>query len=151
MEQKFYEDLEIGESHRTKSRTVNEDEIISFAKIYDNQPFHVNAEAASRTIYGGLISSGYLTLCLAWSLFLELGFLHSSSMGGPGLNYVRWPRPVRPGDTISVESKVVRKRDSSKPGRGIVTLSHVARNQNGEVVLESESVHLIAKRGNQKV
>jgi len=150
LEERFFEDIEVGETYRTRPRTITQDEMVAFAKVYDSQSFHVDPEAAGKSIYGGLISSGYQTLTIAWSLFIELNFLRSSSMGGPCLNYVKWPRPVRPGDTIMVESQVVAKRNSSKPRRGIVTFKHVARNQNGEIVLESESVQLIAKGGHRK-
>jgi len=142
----YFEDFKVGERFETPGRTLTEAEIILFASLYDYQTFHVDHEAAKESIYGGLIASGFHTLAIAWSLFLKLGLIMKSSMGSPGLNYVKWLAPVRPGDTLKVEVEVIDKKEASKRDRGLVVLRHRVKNQAGTTVLEYESVNIIARK-----
>jgi acyl dehydratase len=142
---KFFEDFNLGERFVTSGRTFTEAEIVLFASVYDAQSFHTDVHTAKSSIYGGLIASGFHTLSVAWSLFLRLGLLEGTSMGSPGLNYVKWFLPVKPGDTLKVETEVVKKKETSKSDRGIVVLKHMARIQSGEIVLEYESAQLISR------
>jgi acyl dehydratase len=142
----FFEDFKISEKFKTLERTLTESEIISFGSMYDTQTFHTDVELAKSSVFKGLVASGFHTLVIAWTLFFNLGLLEGTSMGSPGLNYVKWFRPVRPGDSLRVETEVVSKRETSKSDRGIVILRHRANNQNGETVLEYESVGFVLRR-----
>lgn len=146
MVSRFFEDFSVGDTFDTSESSLSESDIIAYATIYDRQPFHVDPAVASKTIYGGLIASGYQTLSLAWSQFIGLGLLEATSMGGTGLNYVKFLRPVRPGDKLRVRVEVVQKKPTSKDDRGIVVFRHKARNQKMEDVLEYESVNLVKRR-----
>ena len=112
------------------------DEIVAFARDWDPQPFHLDEQAAARSIYGGLIASGWHTVCVFMRLFADGLLQRSAAMGSPGVDEVRWLRPVRPGDTLEARLEVLEVRPSrSKPDRGIVRLRSVMINQHQEEVL----------------
>ncbi len=143
----YFEDFEPGQSFVTKEATIGEAEMLEFALKYDPQPFHVDREAAERSIYGGLISSGMLTSAVSFRLWYDMGIMKSASLGSPGMDDVRWPAPVRPGDTIHVVVDVIDKRPSrSKPDRGLVSLQYTVRNQDGVTVMSYRTMQLIACR-----
>lgn len=146
LESRFFEDFEVGDRFEAGDFSLTEGEVIAFASSYDRQPFHIDAHMASKTIYGGLIASGYQTLSLAWSKFIDLGLLETTGMGGTALNYVKFLRPVRPGDTLHVRVEVVGKMATSKEDRGIVIFRHKVANQKAEEVLEYESVNIVRRR-----
>jgi len=146
LESRFFEDFEVGNKFEAGNFSLTESEIIAFANNYDRQPFHLDAHLASKSIYAGLIASGYQTLAMAWSKFIELGLLETTGMGGTALNYVRFFRPVRPGDTLRVRVEVVGKKATSKEDRGIVIFRHKVANQKVEEVLEYESVNIVRRR-----
>ena len=126
---------------------MTEAEIVEFARRYDPQPFHLDAETAARTPYGGLIASGLHTLTLTFKLFLDTGALAVSCLGSPGLDEIRWLLPVRPGDTLRVVVEVAAARpSSSKPDRGIATLRYQAFNQHGQTVLTMTGHQLLRRR-----
>lgn len=132
----YFEDFEVGNAREAGSRTVTREEILEFARKFDPQPFHVDEEAAKRSQFGGLIASGWHTASLCHGILVE-EFLgkDSGSMGSPGVNELRWLKPVRPGDTLTVRLEVLEVSPSrSKPG-GLVKLRYVMRNQNGEDVM----------------
>lgn len=143
----YFEDAAIGRRFRTPGRTVTEAEIVAFAGSYDAQSLHLDAEWAATGPFGGLIASGFHTLCLAWSLWLRTGALEGTSWGGIGMDEVRWTKPVRPGDTLTSEVEIVDRSVVPKRGRGRVVLQHTVRNQHGEVVLTFRALALIASRG----
>ena len=97
-----FEDFEVGQSFDTEGITLTEGMIIDFAFRYDPQPFHLDTQAASRSPYGGLIASGFQTLALTFRLFRDTGVITGTSHGEVSADEVRWLRPVRPGDTLSV-------------------------------------------------
>lgn len=102
----YYEDLTVGDSRSFGSYEVTTEEIVSFASQYDPQPFHVDEAAAQDSFFDGLAASGWHTAAVTMRLLVENYFLESGSMGSPGLDSLRWTRPVRPGDVLSVEMEI---------------------------------------------
>jgi acyl dehydratase len=143
----YFEDFTPGREFRTEGITVTESQIIDFAMAFDPQPFHLNAEAAKATIYEGLIASGFQTMALTFRLFIQTRALAVCSLGSPGVDEVRFLRPVRPGDTLRALVQVLDQRPSaSKPDRGIVRLHWTTLNQRGEPVLTLTSMQLVSRR-----
>jgi acyl dehydratase len=146
MTDRYFDDFAIGEKFVSPGITITEGMIVEFALAYDSQPFHLDVEAAKRSNFGGLIASGFQTLALGFRSFLQLGLLRACSMGSPGIDELRWPRPVRPGDTLHTEFEVLELRPSrSKPDRGILTSSMRVLNQRDEEVLSMKGMHLLAR------
>lgn len=143
----YFEDFTPGREFRTDGVTITEAQILDFALAFDPQPFHLDAEAAKETIFGGLIASGFQTMALTFRLFIQTRALAASSLGSPGVDELRWLRPVRPGDTLRAVVQVVEQRPStSKPDRGIVRLHWTSLNQRGEPVLTMTSLQLVRRR-----
>lgn len=141
------DDLAPGQRFTSPGLTLTEAEIIDFAWRYDPQPFHLDANAAADSPYGGLIASGFQSLAICFRLFIQSGVLAESSMGSPGIDELRWLAPVRPGDTLHSEIEVLEVRpSSSKPDRGIARLKYQAVNQRGETVLSFIVNHLLRRR-----
>ena len=144
---RFLDDLEVGERFSTRAVILSEEEILDFARQFDPQPFHVDPEAAGRSIYAGLIASGFHTEALLFRLFVELGLLAESSMGSPGIDDLAWRAPVRPGDSLRAEVEVLEVRpSSSKPDRGIARLRYRGYNQRDEEVISFIVNHLLKKK-----
>jgi acyl dehydratase len=132
----YFDDFKAGDELASTGATITEAQILDFALKFDPQPFHVDVTAASAGPFEGLIASGFHTLALTFRLFWQTGALNDGSIGSPGIDEVRWLRPVRPGDTLRVRAKVLETRPSrSKPDRGVVRLEYTTSNQNGEVVM----------------
>jgi acyl dehydratase len=143
----FFDDFKRADRFISPGITVTEGMIIDFALAYDPQPFHLDAEAAADTHFGGLIASGIQALALGFRAFLQLGVFRSCSMGSPGLDELRWLRPVRPGDTLHSEAEIIDVRPSqSKPDRGLLVLSFKILNQRGEEVLTMRNMQLTRRR-----
>lgn len=143
----YFEDFTVGRRFESPRLAISQAEIVEFARRYDPQPFHLDAEAARGGPYGGLIASGLHTITLTFGLFLQTGALAACSLGSPGLDEVRWLVPVRPGDTLRVVIDVVAARpSSSKPDRGIATLRYQTRNQHGQTVLTMIGHQLLRRR-----
>ena len=133
---RYFEDFRPGDRFESERLTITEALIVEFARFYDAQVFHVDAEAAKETVYGGLIASGIQTLAISFKLFLATGVITDSSLGSPGLDEIRWRLPVRPGDTLHVVAEVLETRPStSRPDRGLVRLLYTTRNARGETVM----------------
>jgi acyl dehydratase len=147
VEQKYFDDFSVGDHFVTGGITLTESDIINFALRYDPQPFHLDANAASESAFGGLIASGYQSLALCFRLFIQTGILTKASMGSPGIDELRWLSPVRPGDTLhtSIEVKEVIP-SMSKPDRGIVRFRYAAINQHDEEALSFVLNHLLRRR-----
>ena len=129
------------------SRTVTKEEIIAFAREFDPQPFHLDEEAAKQTIYGGLLASGWHTGSLMMRLLYDGLLRETLSLGSPGIDELRWLRPVRPGDTLSGRLTVLECIPSrSKPDRGLLRSLMEMRNQHGEVVLTIKGLGLFGRR-----
>ena len=144
---RYFEDFTPGQVIELGSWTITRDEIIAFAKQFDPQPFHLDDEAAKQTIYGGLIASGWHTGSIAMRLLYDALLKDTVSLGSPGVDELRWVKPVRPGDTLSVRVTVLECVPSrSKPDRGIVRSAVEMRNQHGEVVVTSKGLSLFGRR-----
>jgi acyl dehydratase len=143
----YFEDFEPGRVIEVGSRTVSEEEILAFATQFDPQPFHVDRDAAAKSIYGGIIASGWHTCSLMMRLIVD-GFLSTAAgMGSPGVDEIRWVRPVRGGDTLTVTSTVLDARvSSSKPDRGVVHTMWEAKNQHGETVATIKGMGMFLRR-----
>jgi acyl dehydratase len=121
MTARYWDDYTLGETFETEPVTVTEESIITFAEKYDPQVFHTDPEAAKDSFYRGLIASGHQTIGLAFAQFVRLGLFKENSLGGPGMDEIRWTAPVRPGDTLHTTADVVELRASkSRPDRGII-------------------------------
>ena len=143
----YFEDFHAGQTIEVGTRTVTEEEILDFATKFDPQPFHVNKEAAENSIYGSIIASGWHTCSMMMRMMVD-GFLRDvASMGSPGVDEVRWIKPVRPGDTLKVSTTVTEVRPStSKPDRGIVKTEWRAINQHGELVVTVKGMGMYGRR-----
>jgi len=143
----YFEDFRPGDRFDSPGVTVTESMIIDFALAYGPQPFHLNTEAAAASHFGGLIASGFQTMALGFRAFLQLGLFSACGMGSPGLDELRWLRPVRPGDTLRSEVEVVEARPSrSKPDRGMLVMAFTMRNQRDEEVLTVRTMQLTRRR-----
>lgn len=143
----FFEDFRPGDLTDTGSLTVTKEEILSFARQFDPQPFHVDEEAARQSPYGGLIASGWHTAALCMRLIVALLGSGSGSLGSPGVDELRWLKPVRPGDELSVRVEVLEAIPSrSKPDRGLVKLRYTMRNQKSEDVMTMIALGLVLRR-----
>jgi len=130
------DDLAPGQVYELGRRTLGRDEIVAFARDWDPQPFHLDETAAAASIYGGLIASGWHTVCVFMRLYADGLLARAAAMGSPGVDELRWLRPVRPGDTLAARLEVLEVRPSrSKPDRGILRARAVTLNQHGEEVL----------------
>ncbi len=141
----WFEELRVGQRWESPGRTLTPGEVHDFAVRYDAQYLHIDAEAAAAGPFGGVIASGFHTLAVAWSLVLLTGAIGEGSRGGIGLDEVRWLLPVRPGDTLRVETEV-REIGTPRAGRGRFVMAHTARNQRGEAVLSFRTLGLMATR-----
>lgn len=144
---RYFEDYHPDSVHQFGPILVDEHEIITFATRYDPQVFHTDPEAAQDTVFGGLIASGWHTAALMMRLLVDHYLSHVASLGSPGVDELRWLKPVRPGDTLWVRVRVVETRRSrSNPERGIVRSFVEVTNQNQEVVMSVKAVNLMLCR-----
>lgn len=143
----YFEDFEVGKTINAGSRTVTEEEIVAFATQFDPQPFHVDQTAAAQSIYGGVIASGWHTCGMMMRLMVDSFMRDSASMGSPGVDEIRWVKPVRGGDTLTVTATVLEARPStSKPDRGVIVTRWEAQNQHGEVVATIKGMGMYKRR-----
>lgn len=132
----YWEDFRVGETVEFGGREVTREEIIEFASEYDPQPFHLDEEAARQSLLGGLAASGWHTCALAMRMMCDGFILDSASMGAPGVDEVRWRKPVYAGDVLSVRRTCLDRRVSnSRPGMGLTRFSYEIMNQKGETVM----------------
>jgi acyl dehydratase len=144
---RYFEDFKPGEVLELGRHTITREEIIAFARQFDPQVFHVDEEGARQTIFGGLIASGWHTGSLCMRLFCDGVIRDTASLGSPGIDEMRWLKPVRPGDTLSLRMTVAECVPSrSKPDRGIVRTALELSNQRGEVVVTIRGMNLLRRR-----
>jgi acyl dehydratase len=144
---RYFEEYVEGDVHRFGPIAVEQDEVVGFARRFDPQVMHTDPEAARRSPFGGLIASGWHTLGLMMRLYVEHYLTHVASLASPGVDELRWLKPVRPGDMLSVRVTVLKAAPSrSKSDRGAVTSFVEVFNQAGEAVMTLKIVNLIAKR-----
>jgi acyl dehydratase len=147
MNERYLDDLKVGERFQSGEYIVTEEEIINFAREFDPQPFHLDAAVARQTMFEGIIASGWHTAAITMRLFVQtLNFAEGAI--GLGVDELRWPNAVRPGDRLQVETEIVDLRVSrSKPSHGVVRLRYVTVNQHGEVVQTMSASALVLRRG----
>ena len=144
---KYWEDFQIGERAELGRHTFTEDEIVEFGRRYDPQPFHVDVENARRSAFGGLIASGWQTCAIGMRLMVEGYIRQTVSLGSPGIDNIRWLKPVRPGDTIAYSRIVLESRASTtRKGVGLVKHRWEAVNQRGELVLTMEGWGMFGRK-----
>lgn len=142
----FLDDLRVGQRFTTGTHRIDEAQIEAFAGQFDPQPFHLDAEAAEGTLFGGLAASGWHTAAITMKLMVEGGLRLAGGIVGLG-GEIAWPRPTRPGDTLHVESEVMEIAPSrSRPDRGTVTVRSLTRNQRDEVVQELTAKLIVPRR-----
>ncbi|QOT77573.1 MaoC family dehydratase [Cupriavidus basilensis] len=143
----YFEDFAVGSKRDLGSHLVTEEEILAFARQYDPQPFHIDKEAAQKSIYKNLISSGWMTCSIMMRLLVDNMTSKAASMGSPGVDEIRWLKPVYAGDTLSVSLVVLDARaSSSKPDRGVVHTQWEATNQRGELVCTVKGMGMYGRR-----
>ena len=142
-----FEDYPVGAVFTGGPILVSEQEILDFARHYDPQPMHIDKDAAERGPFGGLIASGWHTGAMMMQLLAEHFVPKPGNLASPGLDELRWLKPVRPGDRLSLRATVLSARPSrSKPDQGVVTSLVELVNQNGEVVLSLKPISLMRRR-----
>src|SRR6058998_2016070 len=146
MSERYFDDLTQGDRIKSATYEVAEEQIISFAREFDPQPFHLDAAVARQTMFKGLIASGWHTAAITMRLFVQtLNFAEGAI--GLGVDELRLPNAVRPGDVLQVETEIVDLRESrSKPSHGIVRIRNVTTNQRGEVVQTMFASALVLRR-----
>ena len=149
MSQRYFEDLKAGDRFKSGTYKVTEEQIVSFAREFDPQPFHLDRAVARQTMFKGLIASGWHTAAITMRLFVQtLNFAEGAI--GLGVDELRWPNAVRPGDILQVETEIVDLRESrSKPSHGIVRIRNVTANQRGEVVQTMFASALVLRRSDR--
>jgi len=132
---RYLEDFSPGQKFASGRLRVEREQIKSFAAQFDPQPFHLDEEAAGKSLFGGLAASGWHTAALTMRLLVEGELKPAGGILGMGFEEFRWPRPVRPGDELRVESEVLEVRASkSRPDQGVIKVRTTTLNQNGEPV-----------------
>ncbi|MBI5446389.1 MAG: MaoC family dehydratase [Deltaproteobacteria bacterium] len=144
--ERYLEDFPVGEVVEFGDYLVTEEEIVSFAKAYDPQSFHTDPVAARTSSFGGLVASGWMTGAILIRLMVD-HFIPHTALGSPGVDHVRWGRPVRPDDRLRARATVVEARRSRRrPDRGVVVLRQEALNQRGEIVMSMDATILFRCR-----
>lgn len=145
--ERYFEDYHVGMVDEFGAVKVTAEDIVAFAKRYDPQPMHIDPEAAARGRFGGLIASGWHTAALIMPLFVEHYLSKVATLPSPGIDELRWVRPVRPGDTLRVRITVTEaRRSQSKPDRGVVRCLVEVLNQSGEIVMTQRPMNLMLCR-----
>ena len=144
MENRYVEYFKKGDIFDLGMHSFSEEEIVDFAKKYDPFPFHIDRNAAEKSVFSGIVSSGWLT-ALVWLGMMHKSFLsYDTTMGSPGHEEMIWPKPVRPGDSVSGQLEILESRKSkSKPGLGFVRYEAKLINQNNESVFVTKSTLMI--------
>ena len=142
----FLDDLYVGQRFSSRSHTIDEAQIKAFAAQFDPQPFHLDEEAAKATLFGGLAARGWHTAAITMKLLVDSGLPLAAGIIGSG-GELTWPRPTRPGDTLTVFSEVEEVTPSRlRPDRGMVRVRSETKNQNGEVVQVLIAKLVVSKR-----
>jgi acyl dehydratase len=143
----YLDDIVVGQTFATGSIAVEVENLTAFAAEFDPQPFHLDDVAARKSLFGGLVASGWHTAALTMKLIVEGEFKPAGGLIGLGVEQIRWPRPVRPGDVLRVESEVLEVRESqSNTDRGIIKMRSTTRNQAGETVMVQVANLVVPRR-----
>ena len=147
MTERFLEDLHVGDRFQSGSYTVTADAIMEFAREFDPQPFHLDLAAAKKSMFGGLIASGWHTAAITMRLLVTSNLNLAGGAIGLAVDELRFPKPVRPGDTLRLELEIVDVRPSrSKPDRGTARIRYATRNQKDEIVFSQTATVLVPRR-----
>ena len=146
MNERYFEDLQVGDRFKSATYEVTEEQIIDFAREFDPQPFHLDHAVADKTMFGELIASGWHTAAISMRLFVKaLNFAEGAI--GLGVDEMRWPTAVEPNDVLQVETEILDLRESrSKPSHGIARIRNVTTNQRGEVVQTMMASALVLRK-----
>ena len=143
----YLDDLEVGRTFRSGTFTVDPGGLKAFAAEFDPQPFHLDERAARSSLFGGLVASGWHTAAITMRLLVDGEARIAGGLVGAGVDELRWPRPVRPGDVLRVESEVLEVRPSrSRPDRGIVRLRSTTLNQDDQPVMIQVASLVVPRR-----
>jgi acyl dehydratase len=146
MKERYFDDLKLGDTFQSETCEVPGKDIIEFAEKFDPQKFHLNPKAAERSIFKGLVASGWHTAAITMRLFVRALNVTEGAIG-LGVDELRWPNAVHPGDVLQVETEIVDLRESkSRPKHGIIRLRNVTTNQRGEIVQTMFAHALVPKR-----
>ena len=146
-EPRYWDDYEIGRKYPLGTTNFTEQEIVDFATLYDPQGFHVDAAAAKASPFGGLIASGWQVCAKLMRLFVDNYLDKRTALGSPGVDEIRWLKPVRPGDTLTAWVECAAKIPSkSKPTLGVIHEHWRATNQDGELVMTAKGINMIRRR-----
>jgi acyl dehydratase len=146
-EERYFEDYREGSVHEFGPVTISQDEIVEFGRRFVPQPYHTDPELAKKSIYGGIIASGWHTAAVMMRIYSDNYLSAVANLGSPGVDELRWPKPVRPGDQLSIRVTVLEtRRSASKPDRGIVRSFLETLNQDGDVVMSMKMVNFISSR-----
>ncbi|MFO1161576.1 MAG: MaoC family dehydratase [Reyranellaceae bacterium] len=144
---RYWEDYEIGMKFALGSASFTAEEIVTFARQFDPQSFHIDADAARQSMFGGLIASGWHVTSKLMRLFVDNYIDNRTALGSPGLDQVRWLKPVRPGDTLTAWVECADKVPSkSRPEMGVIHEHWGATNQKGELVLTVKGINMVRRR-----
>lgn len=144
---RYLEDYREGRVYRFGEESVDAEEIVEFARRYDPQGIHTDPEAAADGPFGGLIASGWQTAALMMRLFADNYLTAVASLASPGIDELRWVRPLRPGDRLTLICETTGVRPSrSKPDRGVLTTDVTLINQDGDPVLTATALNMVARR-----
>jgi acyl dehydratase len=143
----YFEDVQVGDTHRFGQYAVTRGEIIEYAQQFDPQPFHLDEEAARKSMFGGLIASGWHTGAMLIRMLCDHAIPGSATTGALGFDDLKWLKPVRPGDILSVETEVLEKTESrSRPDIGVVKIASRVHDQRGETKMTLVSLVLYRRR-----
>ncbi len=144
---RYWEDYELGAVYDIGSKTMTKAEMIDFASKFDPQPFHLDEEAGRKSIFGGLSASGWHTSSEVMRLLVDNYISRETSMGSPGVDELRWLKPVLAGDTISAKVRILDKKPSrSRPEMGSIFNQYEVYNQRGELVMTMKGIGLMRRR-----
>jgi len=145
---RYLEDFAVGQTFAGSGRIrVEEERIKTFAAEFDPQPFHLDGDAARASVFGGLAASGWHTAAITMRLLVDSDFKPAGGIVGAGFEEFKWPRPVRPGDELRVESEILEVRPSrSRPDQGLIKVRTTTLNQNGEAVQISVGSLIVPRR-----
>ena len=151
LQDRWFEDYVPGTVHDLGSVVVDEQEVVAFARQFDPQPFHLDQERAEKSAFGGLVASGWHTACMVMRLMVDHYLSEVSSEGSPGIDELRWLRPVRPGDQLLVKITILdARRSRSRPERGVVRSQIETLNRDGEVIMHLTFAVFIRCRNKQE-